>query len=259
MRLALYQSTSPAGDIPAGLSTLTRALKDAAAGSADVLVMPELFLPGYNSDMSAKPDGWDGALAQLAALCADHSVALCIGLPEFTNDATYNSSYFFDDKGQELARYRKIQLWGDRENDLFHAGDQLACVDYKDHRFGLMICYDVEFPEHTRALARAGATIILCPTANMTPYMNVNLITVPARAAETGLTIVYANYTGTEGDLTYTGHSQIAGPDGYPLAATGTGEGSLIADVPNDLLENGIPFSTQLSDYTQAKPPKIGP
>mgnify|MGYP000044149796 CR=1 FL=1 len=120
----------------------------------------------------------------------------------------------------------------------------------------MAICYDIEFPEHTRALVRAGAQVILTPTANMRPYVNVSIIQVPGRALENAVTIAYANYTGSEGDLTYVGYSVIAGPDGYPLASKGKGTGLLVADLPTGLLENAIPFTTQLADFRPAKDPK---
>ncbi|SMY07527.1 carbon-nitrogen hydrolase family protein [Flavimaricola marinus] len=255
MRLALYQSRSPAGDIPAGIAILHSALKGAAQSGVDMLVMPELFLPGYNAVTETPPEGWGVVNETVAGLCRTHGVGLTIGLPEYDGPRVYNSAFAFDATGKELARYRKVQLFGPREKRLFTPGEQHVTFDYLEHRFGLLICYDVEFPEHGRALARAGAQVILCPTANMMPYVNVNLIQVPGRALENGITIVYANYTGTEGDLTYVGYSVIAGPDGYPLGSKGKGEGLVVAEQPTDLLENGIPFSTQLSDYRPAKEP----
>ena len=84
----------------------------------------------------------------------------------------------------------------------------------------------------------------------MQPFTNVNEVTVPARALESGLTIVYANYTGTEGDLTYTGRSLIAGPDGRALAAMGEETGLIHADLPA-LDDPGLeaPASSQFADY----------
>lgn len=255
MRIGLYQAPSPAGDIPAGFSVIEAALAGAAEAGVDMLVMPELFLPGYNAVSPTKPEGWDAVLPRLGALCHSHGVALTIGLPEYTQSAVYNSAYAIGADGVVLASYRKVQLYGPREAALFAPGDQLVVFDYRGTRFGLLICYDVEFPEHVRALVRAGAEAVLVPTANMMPFVNVNLIQVPGRSLESAVTIAYANFCGSEGDLTYVGCSVIAGPDGYPLAMKGTGEGLLVAELPSDLLENGIPFSTQLADYRPAKAP----
>lgn len=259
MRIATYQAASPAGDLAAGEAAVADALAAAAGAGCDILVLPELFLPGYGAVTASRPAGWDGVHDRLARLCRSHAVALCIGLPDYDGGAVFNAAVVFGPDGTTLARYRKVQPFGARERALFTPGDRLQTFTYRGTRFGLAICYDIEFPEHARALARAGATAILVPTANMAPFVNVNLIQLPGRAMENALTIAYANYTGREGDLYYVGHSLIAGPDGYPLASKGMGPGLLVADLPTGLLENGIPFSTQLADYRPVAPPDDPP
>lgn len=256
MILGIHQCRSPAGDLPAGLALIETALKGAASAGVDMLVMPELLLPGYNADLATPPEDWEQAVPRVRSLCRSHGVALTLGLPEYAQETTYNAALAISEAGEILARYRKIQLFGPRESALFSPGDSLVTFDYRGTRFGLLICYDVEFPEHVRALARAGARVILVPTANMCPFVNVNHILVPARAAENALTIAYANYCGTEGDLTYTGMSLICGPEGYPLAAKGQDEGLVIAELPSgDWREHDIPLSTQSADYRPASAP----
>jgi len=246
MLLGLYQTPSPAGDTDAALATLDTALRQAAEVGVDMLVLPELFLPGY-AHAVANPVGPD-LCAEVAALCQAHGVALTLGIDEQAESGRSNTAMSFDAAGTELARYRKIQLFGPGESAAFQPGDAYVTFDYKGVRFGLLICYDVEFPEHVRALAARGAQVILVPTANMMPYVNVNQVLVPARACENALTIVYANYCGSERDLDYVGSSVIAGPDGYPLAIKGTGAGLAVAELPNDWSERGIPDATQRAD-----------
>ena len=258
MLLALYQASSPAGDLSAGLAIIDAALGQAAEQDVDLLVFPECYLPGYNAVTKTAPEGWGQAIEQLPQLCKRHGVALAIGLPEYTDEAVYNSAYVYGQEGEALAKHRKVQVWAD-ESKIFEPGDQLTAFDYKGVRFGLMVCYDVEFAEHVRALARNGVEAILVPTANMMPYTNVNLLTVPGKAIENGLTIVYANYCGQEGDLDYVGLSAIYGPDGFALAAKGTEPGMITADLPRNAegewREHDIPLSTQLQDFREAKPP----
>ncbi len=111
----------------------------------------------------------------------------------------------------------------------------------------LLICYDIEFAPHIAALAALGVQLILCPTANMQPFTHVIRYTVPAMAANHGLTIVYANYCGVEGDLTYVGGSLIADPYGEPLVQAGEEEALLVAEVPVTL--DPARISTQATDY----------
>ncbi|MDG1424402.1 MAG: nitrilase-related carbon-nitrogen hydrolase, partial [Paracoccaceae bacterium] len=216
MRIACYQTVSPAGDMAKGFAVVEAALAQAARENIDMLVMPELFLPGYNAVTQTKPQGWDKVMPDLQQMCRKHSAALSIGLPEYTMDAVYNSAYVIGAAGQSLAKYRKVQLFGPREAQFFTPGDTLCTFEYLGTTFGLLICYDIEFPEHARALARACVSVLLTPTANMAPFICVNTILVPARALENGVTVACANYTGSEGDLSYVGHSMIVGPDGTP-------------------------------------------
>jgi predicted amidohydrolase len=73
-------------------------------------------------------------------------------------------------------------------------------VELEGWKLGLLICYDLEFPENARRLALAGAELILVPTANMVPFDFVADVTVRARAFENQCYVAYANYCGHEGD-----------------------------------------------------------
>lgn len=242
MLLGLYQTKSPAGDVPAGLSTIEKALSEAAAASVDMLVMPELFLPGYGAAVGGTH--YEGLIEMAQDAAKAHGLALVMGVP----DQGENAAFAFGPDGGVLARYAKIQLFGEAEAEAFHPGKAYAVFEYMGVRIGLLVCYDVEFPEHVRALKRLGAEVILVPTANMMPFVNIHTIAVPARALENAVTIVYANYCGSEGDLTYTGLSGIFGPDGYLVAGKAQGEGLCVAELPGPWREHDIPLSTQLSD-----------
>jgi predicted amidohydrolase len=138
----------------------------------------------------------------------------------------------FDAQGGEVAHYRKIQLFGPREKRLFAPGDAYATFDLGGVKAALLICYDIEFAPHIAALAAQGVALILCPTACPVPYSYVSKVTVPAHAANHGLTIAYANYCGMEGDCDYFGLSVIANPYGEVVAQAGSGPTLLVADVP---------------------------
>ena len=248
MRVGLYQSASPKGDLDAGLGIVEAALSQAAERNVAMLVMQELFLPGYGAVTKTPPGNWAGIQDKVAELCKKYKIALAIGLPEYADAYIYNSAFVFSDKGEQIARYRKLQLFGPKESSLFKSGNQYNTFKYKGVCFGLLICYDVEFPEHTRALTRNGAQVVLVPTANMQPFVNVNEVLVPARAAENGISVIYANYCGSENDLDYVGRSMICGPDGYSIASMGDETGLIIADIPIHQEDSPIPWSTQLDD-----------
>lgn len=249
MRLALWQTPSPAGDVETGLAQLDAALRAAAAQGARMLVAPEVLLPGYNQDdiaALAQPRGGDWTTA-VAALCAQAGCGVTLGYAERDGESVFNAAIAFNATGAEVAHYRKIQLWGARETAIYAPGNAYAVFDLEGVRAALLICYDVEFAPHIAALAAQGVQLILCPTANMMPFTHVVRHTVPAMAANHGLTIVYANYCGVEGDLTYVGGSLIADPYGEPLVQAGAGPALLVADMPT--LLDPYRLSTQGADF----------
>ena len=119
--------------------------------------------------------------------------------------------------------YRKTHLYGELDRDQFSPGDAAPAVfGWQGWRLGLLICYDVEFPEAVRLLALQGADAVLVPTANMTGFEEVPRLLVPARACENRLFIAYANACGAEGALHYGGLSTVAGPDGQIMSVSDT-------------------------------------
>ncbi len=250
MRLAIWQGTTPASDFDLALSETRRALMAASAMRADALVLPEIWWPGYNqATISDLAEPQSGPLAQtFCQLCAEANCALIFGYAERSGDQLFNAALAIGSKGQVLANYRKIQLYGQREVQLYTPGDTFAIFDISGVRVAALICYDVEFAPHIAALAAAGVQVILAPTANMTPFDHVIRYTVPAMAANHGVTIAYANYCGQEGNLTYVGGSLIVGPHGEVLAQAGNHSALLVADVPPRDLER---LSTQIRDLRE--------
>jgi 5-aminopentanamidase len=252
MRLAILQAPSPGGDLEAACQTVEAALTAAAAAGAAVLVTPEVYLPGYNQpDIPARAMTADSPhLARLAAACARTGCALVLGYAERDGDRVHNSALCIGPQGEHLLTYRKVQLYGPRERALYVPGDALPTFILAGETAGILICYDVEFAPHVKALADKGATVILAPTANMQPFTHVVRYTVPAMAANHGVAIAYANFCGVEGDLTYVGGSLIAGPHGEVLAQAGDHPAILIADLP---APDPARISTQSTDLRDLK------
>ena len=146
--------------------------------------------------------------------------------------AIYNRVPRVDAHGRSLSNYRKTHLFGELDRAMFSQGpDHFPVVELGGWKVGLLICYDIEFPENARRLALGGAELILVPTANMAPYDFTCQVTVRARAQENQCYLVYANYCGSEGDIHYCGQSSIVAPDGSLLAMAGHDEGLLTAQL----------------------------
>lgn len=231
--IAIWQGTARTDDTGAALADLGAALKGAAAVGARLLVAPEVFFPGYNSaniPALAQPRGGDWHRA-LSALCRDAGCGLVVGYAERDGGAVYNAAVAFDSAGQEVAHYRKTQLYGPREKAIFAPGDALCTFDAEGLRCAILICYDVEFAPLIRLLAEQGVDLLLVPTANPEPNIHVSRLVVPAHAVNHRMTIAYANYCGAEGDITYCGGSTIAAPDAAILAFAGPAPALLTADL----------------------------
>lgn len=229
LRIAVAQGCAP------GLDALDAAAAQAAERGARLLITPELSLTGYvlGPQAAALAEPADGPAArQVRRIAARHGVAVVYGHPERDGAAVHNTAGLVGPDGTLLAAYRKTHLYGDQERAAFTPGtQQVVQADLDGLRIGLLICYDVEFPETVRAHALAGTDLLAVPTALMRPYEFVPRVLVPARAYENGLHLAYANRCGPEGDLDFAGLSCLAGPDGEVRARAGAGPELLIADV----------------------------
>ncbi len=244
LHLALWQ-TPFACDLAEALQRLDAAAAQARAQGADLLVTPEMSLTGYAigaERVAALAEPADGPLARaVAAIAQRHHLAIVYGDPE--QNATgkpFNAAQAVGPNGTRWMNYRKTHLFGDLDRAQFSAGDVASQVfEWRGWRLGLLICYDVEFPEAVRGLALQGADAVLVPTANMEPFDEVQRVLLPARALENRLFVAYANACGAEVDLRYNGRSVVCGPDGAPLAQAdpSTGETLLWARLPRDALQ----------------------
>ena len=253
MIVAAYQGFSPEGNIESALATVDKTLAKAANENVEMIVFPELYFPGYNQ-MNSHPvvaqkqgGSWE---TKLAALAKKHDCGLTIGWAERDGDSIYNSASTFDRAGKKLAHFRKIQLWGKTEQEIFEFGDSYVTFELAGIKIGLLICYDVEFPQHVQALAQMGVQLVLVPTANPENFSIVNTTLVPARASENAMTIVYTNYCGSDNGLSFCGRSTIVGPLAQSLASAGPDdEDLLIADLSSINKIDAALISTQLTDF----------
>ncbi|WP_428030250.1 carbon-nitrogen hydrolase family protein [Ancylobacter sp.] len=255
MRLALWQTAGAPSNAPAdNLALLDAAAAKAVAGGADLLLAPEMFLTGYNIGREAAlatAEGADGPSARRAGeIARTHGIGLCYGYPELANGGVvYNSCLLIGRNGETLLNFRKTHLFGDLDRAMFAPGEGSAEVArFEGYKVGMLICYDVEFPEAVRALALAGADLVLVPTANMKPYDAVSHFVVPARAFENELFVAYANRCGIEGELDYMGLSCVGDPNGGNLVLGGEGEELLFADLDPARLKAGRAMNTHLRD-----------
>ncbi|MDN3221823.1 carbon-nitrogen hydrolase family protein [Pseudomonas nunensis] len=252
MRVALYQCPPLPLDVAGNLQRLHQLALEAKG--ADLLVVPEMFLTGYNigvDAVSVLAEVHNGESAQqIARIAKTAGIAILYGYPERTEDGQiYNSVQLIDANGERLCNYRKTHLFGDLDHSMFSAGgDDFPLVELNGWKLGFLICYDMEFPENARRLAMAGAELILVPTANMIPFDFVADVTVRARAFENQCYVAYANYCGHEGEIQYCGQSSIAAPDGSRIAQAGLDEALIVGELDRQLMVDSRAANRYLID-----------
>jgi predicted amidohydrolase len=248
-RIAAWQCGPRPLDIAGNLRRLDEICAEAARQRAEVLVTPEMFISGYaitraEAERLAEDAGGPTETA-VAEIARRHGLAVVYGHPERApGGRAYNAATMVGADGAVRGRHRKVHLFGDVDRDQFAAnGERPAAFDLDGTPVGMLICYDVEFPESVRSLALGGARTVLVPTANMIGCEQVQQILVRARACENGIGVVYANYCGADAVFEYNGLSTICGPRGEVLAQAGpAAEELIVADVPSG------PAGTYLAD-----------
>lgn len=237
LRIAVWQCEQHPEDVAGNLERLRAMALDAGARGVDLLVCPEMFLTGYNiaaSSVRRLAEAADGpSSSAIAALAREAGLAIVWGFAERDPaGCIFNAAQAVDAHGRSLGVYRKTHLYGDLDRARFTASDGAGPVfELLGWHIGLLICYDVEFPEAVRKLALAGADLVVVPTANMRGFDSVPRLLVPARALENQVFVAYANCCGQESDLVYGGLSVVAAPDGRLLKSAGIEPTALILDL----------------------------
>ena len=252
MRVGLLQMTS--GDDPAANLQITRTMmRQAATAGADFILTPEVTnCLGANrarQDQVLRHETDDPTLAALRDEARALGVWLSIGsLAVKTDDPDgrfANRSFLIAPDGAIVARYDKIHMFdvtvseteSYRESAGYRPGTQAVVADTDFGKVGLSVCYDLRFAYLYRALAQAGADILLVPSAfsavtgkaHWDPLLR-------ARAIETGSFVIAAAQTGTHGRaggaLRQThGHSMVISPWGEVLLDAGTDIGPAMVDL----------------------------
>ncbi|MFI7405837.1 carbon-nitrogen hydrolase family protein [Streptomyces sp. NPDC049541] len=252
MRTALLQSSGRPGSVGENLKVLDAAAGRAAAAGALLLAAPEMFLTGYaiGDDIGRLAEPADGESADaIADIAGRHGLAIAYGYPERDGETVFNSAQMISAEGIRLANYRKTHLFGCFERDHFTPGEQpVVQAELGGLTVGLMICYDVEFPENVRAHALAGTDLLVVPTAQMHPFQFVAESMIPVRAWENQLYLAYVNRVGQEGEFDFVGLSALAGPDGVARARAGRGEELVFADADPAFLAASREANPYLND-----------
>lgn len=201
--------------------------KIASQQKVDLIIFPELITSGYElglrfTELAQRVPG--PTVNLIAQRANEYGVYVAFGMvtKEKVESVLYNSAVVIGPDGELLEVYNKVHLRGE-ERMAFREGYKLPTIDTEFGTLGLMIGYDLAFPEVARTLALGGADI-LCVMANWeAPHMDEWKTYVRARAMENALYVAAANRVGEDVTLTFGGESMIVGPRGQ-IHATLAGE-----------------------------------
>ena len=227
MRATLAQLAPRVRDVSANLSRLQAVLD--SSHDTDLVMFPELFLSGYElADAEAVCIDIEGPEVSLLCEAArDHDTAIVVGTAERVADGVANSALCISRRGELAGVYRKTHLFG-AEADAYMAGDELVTVELDGRTLGLMICFDVEFPEVARTLALRGADLLITISANPEVFRRDHEVFVPARALENGVPHLYVNRVGRQEDVSFGGTSMAIDPEGTVLSEAGPQDEELL-------------------------------
>lgn len=224
----------------AKLRAMTESLL-ASGERTDVLLLPELWDTAYDLrrlDEIADEEGTaaKAVLQETAQRLGGYVVGGSIA--ERIGKDVYNTSYVFDRQGQMIGRYAKVHLFRLMHEDSYlAAGDGVGLYNMDGFPTGLVICYDIRFPEWVRTYALKGAKVLFVCAQWPHPRLNHWRQLLIARAIENQMYVVACNRVGVGGKSQFCGHSLVVDPWGEIVAEAGEEETILRAEIDLSLVD----------------------
>lgn len=223
--VALAQVEPATRDIAANLAVFDACIERAAGQGADLVIFPELALSGYACgdaffDVAEPVPG--PSTGHLVATAKRHDVHIIWGMPERgLPGVLYNAAVLVGPEGH-IGTWRKHTLPGHAtdmagpgafpDRRFFRLGTRSPVFDTPIGRIGMMVCYDIFFPEIARLLTLKGADLLVGISGSPSFERPIFEPLVQARAMENTTWVAYCNLAGREGETTYWGGSRLIAP-----------------------------------------------
>lgn len=195
-KVAILQSRAENANIKRNIDTIIRSMDEASKNGADILLLPECFITGYELPMTYEKS--ISCEDEVVVKVCEAAKALSIGvvLTSFTKgiEQPQNTAFVISKTGEILMKYSKVHTCDFADEKNVEAGTEFKVCDFDGIKIGIMICYDREYPESARMLMLKGAEIILVP--NDCGSMKPRIQALSTRAYENMVGIAMANANG---------------------------------------------------------------
>lgn len=235
MKVSSIQMNMKLGDVDANFAHAAELICRAAEGKPDVVLLPETWNTGFfPTDGLKELCDADGARvkAEIGALARRLKINIVAGsVSNVKRGKIYNTSYVFDRQGGVVAEYDKVHLFTPMaEHQSYAWGDHTSVFQLDDARCGVIICYDIRFPELIRTMTLKDIDVLF--VVAQWPSVRIPHLTVlsEARAIENQVFLALCNSCGTAGKTQYGGNSSLINPWGETLARAGKSEEIISAD-----------------------------
>ena len=256
-KVALAQVSCKRGDKKANIQKIEETTAKAKQQDAELVIFPELSLTGYTLrdalyELAEKIPG--PSTTTIEKIAQKHKVYIVFGVPELsekTQATVYNTAVLIGPKGL-VGKYRKMYLPTHsvfEEKRYFRPGYRVGAFETELGKLGLIICYDIFFPEVSRLTRLEGAQLIVCPSASPAVRRTFFETLTVARAIENTAFLAYVNLVGVEDGLQFWGGSRLIGPNGRVIAQAKYDEEDLVLGEVNYAdIRHVEPFVPTLKD-----------
>ncbi|ADQ13783.1 Nitrilase/cyanide hydratase and apolipoprotein N-acyltransferase [Halanaerobium hydrogeniformans] len=244
LKLALVQLKCELGNLKYNKDKILEHLGNAKAEGADIVCLPELATTGYNLelmgndiyDLSVGLD--DDYLKYFCNFAKEQKINIILPLSlKEENGDIYNTALVINRQGEIIGRYDKAHLFL-HEKRFYNSGESYHIFELEGVKFGIIICYDLGFPEAARKMALQGAKILFVPSAWRIQDIGIWDLNTRQRALENNLFLCGVNRVGSEEDLYLFGGSRVVNPHGQITASASQGnEEVLITEIDLEEVE----------------------
>lgn len=235
IRVALLQVDTVKDDLERNSEKMEKFVRRASEKKADIVILPELSLSGaylLREKIYSVAEEIPGPTSKrFSKLAKELGLTIVAGIAERTATYTfYNSAFLAVPSGDIVGVYRKVHLPWSAEKDYFRPGSSLNVYRTDLCTIGILICWDICFPEAARILALKGAELIIDPSAWIVEHKFMFDISTVARAHENNVFVAGVNRVGVEDGTRFFGGSRVVNPKGDVIVQADNDEAVLVGD-----------------------------